>query len=380
MRRSVRLLFSLALASGASACTVDNPAFEEPQLGSTCQTGESELRQTLRLASPRLLDVLMLVDAGPGSEAFRERLGEAMPAVVAHLNSIPGLDWQAGVVSMDIFDPQQQGRLQRGKTTAECRSSADRPYILRGNSASAANELACMVQLPTTGPSRQPVYAAQFALVRSLSPPPDDTEQRNRGLIRPDSQLLVLFLTTRDDCSGSDQLAPTCALDPSAADLAEQKELLATTIPRFRRMDRSAQAYAALLGPRQGDAPDEVACETGYGVYPATRLHNFLRGLTEPGHLRSSCSPDLADELIALMEASALRDNDSICPAESMPRGPLDVVALTDDNVATRIAPEAGYLFLGPTAQCPTGELALSRQVLAEAGGRNVQVTFCSPR
>jgi PKD repeat protein len=138
------------------------------------------------VARAQALDVLFVVDNSAGMTEKQAVLAAGLHAFLDPLLASP-VDFHLGVVSTDMSNPAESGRLLAppGNPTILTRETADLPVVL-----------AAAVQLGKSGDGFEKGLQAMEA---ALSPPLVDAE--NRGFLRPDARLLVLFVSDEEDCS-----------------------------------------------------------------------------------------------------------------------------------------------------------------------------------
>ena len=88
-------MIALLLLFVLPQCTEPNPEYLEPV---RCDEGQSYFQQVLPATQLNMIDVLLVVDNTPGSGQVRDALQEAAPTI---LESLEGLDYRIGVISMD---------------------------------------------------------------------------------------------------------------------------------------------------------------------------------------------------------------------------------------------------------------------------------------
>ena len=197
-RLSISVVVLLALAG---ACTTDNQFFEDPEQQTPCDVGQLVI-ESFDLASPSIVDILIVVDDSSGMRESQDALGEAMPAFVGALNAIDGLDWHLGVTSTDIVHSDQQGRLQTGlPNQAGC--PGDRPRIITSDTLGAGDVAACNVVLGETGDDFEAgLEAVRYPLLGPAAQPGGE----NEGFLREGSRLVVIIVSDEDDCSDDGDL------------------------------------------------------------------------------------------------------------------------------------------------------------------------------
>ena len=146
------------------------------------------------------VDVLFVIDDSPGMGPPQQDLLAAVPALISELDNA-GTDYRLGVVSTDVsigtFDItncNNLGGVLQNTAHGPCEAPPD-PWITATNVADPAASFACIADLGEAGCGfEQPLEAVQRALSASVNP----------DFIRPDAHLMIVLLTTEDDCSAQD--------------------------------------------------------------------------------------------------------------------------------------------------------------------------------
>ncbi|HMV67811.1 MAG TPA: hypothetical protein PKA64_13260 [Myxococcota bacterium] len=150
-----------------------------PQLGATI------IEDVLRQRIPEAVDILWVIDNSNSMLAEQQKLGENFPAFLDYyLNS--GLDWQIGVVSTDLQDPAQSGKLQGAAGFLWADPSVPDP----------AGVFSRMALLGRGGSSKEQGRGAAWA---ALTPPLLETT--NAGFYRPSARLSVIVVSDEQDFS-----------------------------------------------------------------------------------------------------------------------------------------------------------------------------------
>jgi hypothetical protein len=145
----------------------------------------------------REVDLLIVVDTGPGSAGLRARFAQALPGfTTALLADVPDLDLHVGVVTSDRAD----GGVLRTAQVADCAAAPDRPYVayvggVADFHGALEDAIACLVPPATAtgGVDAQPIAVATTALGGAVT--------ADAGFRRPDAALAILFVSAQDDCS-----------------------------------------------------------------------------------------------------------------------------------------------------------------------------------
>lgn len=357
-------LLSLCAVVFAAGCTVDNPAFEPPV--AVCAEGETYVRQAFQLADPNRVDVLFVVDNGPGMSDAQQRLALSMPILVDALNAQATLDWQLAVTTTDVTG--LAGELVYGGTRVSGCPSLESPIITRAT-ADAAFAAGCAVQVGDSGSEfEQGFQAARFAL-------------SERGFGRPDARRIVVFFSNEDDCSA------TASFNQGSPDNCRSQQNLLFSVDEFSR-------YFATLQSRSGDAltfvsiiagtgepTDAIQCGAEPEAYPGNRYATLSSGFGRLGQTLSICSPSFDDVIGTLAQDVVLAPDDVLCLTSTLSREPTDVVLRPTENgeIASELSAFGQYLNLGSTPSCGTGAVSISRDAHSAATGQRLEVWFCTP-
>ena len=142
---------------------------------------ETYLTDRFVVPPPAAVDVLLVVDNDLSMADAQSALSLQAWALLDPL-MFPGSETHIGVISTDMDDPTQQGRLQ-----GDWIDAAD---------ATAFDDLALAVQLGTDGSATSRPYDAAYAAISG------DAASDNPGFYRPSANLLVIVLS--DDVDQSD--------------------------------------------------------------------------------------------------------------------------------------------------------------------------------
>lgn len=137
---------------------------------------------------PEQVDVLWVVDSSSSMEAEQRKLAENFPVFLQYYRN-SGLDWQIGVISMDMVDGEQKGRLQGGAGYLWVDEAVPDP----------TGVFKQIAVLGTGGHFQEKGRAAAYA---ALSKPL--VTGYNGGFFRDDAKLSVIFVSDENDRSGDD--------------------------------------------------------------------------------------------------------------------------------------------------------------------------------
>ncbi|MEE2827791.1 MAG: hypothetical protein VX498_01270 [Myxococcota bacterium] len=258
-------------------------------------------------ASP--VDILWVVDNSSSMAEAQASLGATFPSVHAEL-AAAGLDWQMGIVTTDMSDPDGRGRLVP--------VSGDGTKVMTPLSSEIFSRFALRIQVGTGGSPVERGLETSWAAVT----PPLATHD-NIGFLRPDTRLAIVVVSDDDDCSHEGDLpaetGEACVADPGA--LVPVSDYLV----RYQSMkdDPVAVTLHALVetgttsefegcgGSTPGTRAMKLARSTGGAVFPlcelegwASELGRQLAGRRTAFPLSRSPDPDtLIVDLVAPQES-----------------------------------------------------------------------------
>ncbi len=131
------------------------------------------------------VDLLIVVDTSGSMAVHQDMLAEQMPSLVSALSQT-GLDYQVAVTTMDMSSSGARGRFV---------TTGGGPAVLHYTMSGLGNMLAQRIRLGQTG---SPVERGLEAMKESLSNP-SYINGSNRGFLRTNSLLSVVFLSNEDD-------------------------------------------------------------------------------------------------------------------------------------------------------------------------------------
>ncbi len=146
------------------------------------------------------VDVLFVIDDSGGMAAAQQDFIAAVPTLITALDA-EGVDYRLGVVSTDVStgafeipNCNNLGGVLQSTAQGSCEAPPD-PWVTPTNVADPAASFACIADLGETGCGfEQPLEALQRALSDAVNP----------DFIRASAHLMVVLLTTEDDCSAQD--------------------------------------------------------------------------------------------------------------------------------------------------------------------------------
>lgn len=206
------------------------------------------------------VDVLFVLDDSGGMGPSQQDLIAAAPALISALEAA-GTDYRLGVVSTDVTtgtftipNCANLGGVLQNTAHGACEAPPD-PWITATNVADPAASFACIADLGEAGCGfEQPLEAVQRALSDAVNP----------DFIRPDAHLMILLLTTEDDCSTQNM------------DLFDENATQFGDFTSFRCFGYGIEC--------DGTGPSYTNCQTkpvadGGVLYPISRYVSQLEGL-----------------------------------------------------------------------------------------------------
>lgn len=134
-----------------------------------------------------MVDILFVIDNSCSMYEEQTALGHSFDDIINPIE-LAGLDFHVGVVSTDMDDPRQSGKLrQAGGLRYLDNSTPDITTAFRS-----------MAQMGTSSSYAEKGRAATFAAIEELG------DGFNKGFYREDAHLAVVVLSDEDDYSGSD--------------------------------------------------------------------------------------------------------------------------------------------------------------------------------
>lgn len=146
------------------------------------------------------VDILWVID-NSGSMGFKQtQLRDNFEAFVAKLvEHDETLDWRIGVVTTDVSDPLQSGRLRN-----RVQNPLVRPWISRDTChPDGCDAVAAFRDIASVGVHGSDDEKGLYAAMLALSPPLTGAGGHNEGFLRPDASLFVLIVSDEEDSSCS---------------------------------------------------------------------------------------------------------------------------------------------------------------------------------
>jgi len=202
-------------------------------LGASCTLDPAALAvaDTFFQGSDPQVDVVFVVDDSNSMAALQGSLAAGVPTLLGGLDAA-GVDYQIGVVTTDMDDPDRRGRLVNGT-------------IVAPGTPGGAAALAAAMQPGILGSQLERGLAAAHG---ALTPPLATHE--NEGIRRDDARVAVVIVSDEDDCSDDGALP---AGDPGAC-----ASLPGSLVP----LSEYALAFRALVDD-PADASVHALVETG---------------------------------------------------------------------------------------------------------------------
>ena len=187
--RYVLLLVSLCCV-GLSACSVD--------------VEDLPITDSFVL-EPGPVDILWVIDNSGGMSEVQSAIGDAFPNLEAELSAL-AIDWQMGILSTDMSDPEHRGRM--------IEIAGDGSVFMDPSFPGVTTRFAQRVRLGEEG---SPVERGLEASWAALSSPLGTHD--NEGFLRDEARLAIVFVSDDEDCSHegglSTESSEACAADPA---------------------------------------------------------------------------------------------------------------------------------------------------------------------
>ncbi|TNE51925.1 MAG: VWA domain-containing protein [Deltaproteobacteria bacterium] len=152
----------------------------------------TEITKTESLAAVKAVDILFVIDNSGSMEEEQAKLQRNFEAFINELVSKDINDYQIGVITTDMADPSQGGRLQ-GKTVK----------IINGQTMSKAVVIQNFKENVIVGTTGTSYEKALDAMKRALSPEMIGKGKPNEGFLRDGATLAIIFVGDEDDCSNN---------------------------------------------------------------------------------------------------------------------------------------------------------------------------------
>ena len=243
----LRLLFVAALASAIPVFVTSC----EDQVRIEARRVEDVFDQ----ADENEVDVLWIIDNSGSMQQEQADVAANFGDFISEIQSI-GIDFHVGVVTTDMTDPEQRGRLQGS------------PRYLTVDTEDLEASFSNIVQVGTDGSRIERGLSAALAAVR----PPLSTHD-NHGFLRDEAALLIIVVSDENDCSDTGVIGPD---EPNRC--VEEAELLVsvdTLVSDLRRVkdNPSKVILSAIVFTGEEGA---VGCG---GAAPGTRYVEAAHGL-----------------------------------------------------------------------------------------------------
>lgn len=157
-------------------------------------TSYTEVTDIRSQSSAKSVDILFVIDNSGSMAEEQEKLQRNFEAFINELVNQDINDYQIGVVTTDMSDPSQQGRLQGS------------PKIINGRTMSKDNVVQAFKRNVVVGTTGTSYEKALDAMRMALSPQMLDKGKPNEGFLRPGSVLAVIFVGDEDDCSNNGKI------------------------------------------------------------------------------------------------------------------------------------------------------------------------------
>ena len=255
MNHAIRVASLVALTVPVVACN-------ESELG-TLPPSHSETHYQGAENVP--VDVLFVVDNSGSMAQEQAKLTQDFQAFITHFTSL-GLDFHIGIITTDIANPAESGKLQGS------------PHILTSSTPEIERYF---LQNATTGTDGSGAESGLEAIRLALSEP--NLSGANAGFLRPNAILAVIVVSDEEDWSDGDTNEPAIADAPAIS-------MYADLLLALKGGDPSKVTFPVIVGdvPSGCTSPDADA-EAG------VRYHELATALN--GSKSSICSENFAEVL-----------------------------------------------------------------------------------
>lgn len=173
----------------------------------------TEVTITRSQSASKSVDILFVIDNSGSMAEEQEKVQRNFEAFINELVNKDINDYQIGVVTTDMSDPSQQGRLQGN------------PKIVNGRTMSKDNVVQAFKRNIVVGTTGTSYEKALDAMRMALSPQMLDKGKPNEGFLRPGAALAVIFVGDEDDCSNNGKI-PENEVDSDVCRIPSSKVLL----------------------------------------------------------------------------------------------------------------------------------------------------------
>lgn len=357
-------------------CTEANPAYSPgAELPDECRTGDEVSETFERFERPDKVDLWFVIsDSESMSDVadYQRALANAMEPFLLNLVE-EGLHLRVAVTAMD------------GTRSAGLAPPVDDVDGCEGNDRQVADSddddwistAVCNVQLGDQGGRRARPMDTTYA---SRIDEPESLEDFRRD----EARLVMVMLSNQDDCSA--QSFDDDPEEPIRNVCAWQSDEMPEVSAWTQAMQQTAVvpegiSLAVMAGPptgivyEQGESVLPVCSSTLGSSYPSPRLYEAAQRFGDQGMFASSCVFGFAGHLDAIARRLLLQDSVTLCASEAMAHEPLEVLGIYDD-VEEHIPFGPGFVFPGPTEECPEGGIELRREG-AQSLDR-LKMTYCA--
>lgn len=172
-----------------------------------------EITDTLKQSDNKAVDILFVVDNSGSMKEEQEKLARNFGKFIDQLTSKDVGNYQIGIISTDMDDPLQRGKLQ------------GTPRIINRGNMTATQVIEAFkknIQLGIKGTSYEKALDAMRA---ALSPQLLGDANGNQGFLRAGALLAIIFIGDEDDCSHNGKIAET-ELDSEVCRIPQSKTLI----------------------------------------------------------------------------------------------------------------------------------------------------------
>lgn len=176
-------------------CGAANTCYQNKCKQLTYQTDTEALT-----SNKQKVDILFVVDNSGSMREEQEKLARNFQSFIEELIKSDISDFQIGVITTDMDDPAQSGKLQSG---------AGSPKIINRNQLSSTDVIKAFAENVKVGITGTSYEKPLDAIRAALSPQHLADPKSNKGFLRDGAMLAIVLLTDEDDCSHNGNIRET---------------------------------------------------------------------------------------------------------------------------------------------------------------------------
>ncbi len=278
------------------------------------------------------VDILFVVDNSQSMEDEQYNVAASFVDFIYHVEE-SNTDWHLGVVTTDMNDPEQRGRLITGDDP-----DLSHVKVLTSEVPDYPQVFADMVQVGIVGSKLE---RGLDAAMTALTPPL--VTHDNEGFLREEAQLAIIIISDENDCSDGGAIAGV-----DSDDCSEYSDLLRAPsefVSSFRALkeDASDVVFSAIVGTEADE--DSAGCPNAYAGRRYMQVAETMGGLVLPICTDPAEFGQLMDTLGLSVSGQRDRFELSRVPAEDS----IEVVVVdengNEDTVSTKDAEGNGWTY-----------------------------------